>query len=168
MLMGGTLKIADFGLSRTGGLIGTPAYAAPEQAAGQQAGPAADVYALGAVLYEMLTGRPPFSGANAHEVLLAVRGRSPAAPRQLRREVPRDLETVCLKCLEKEPQRRYGSAAELADDLGRFLAGDPIRARPLTPLARALRDLRRRPLLVLAALMGLAALVAGLWLWLRR
>src|SRR5262249_37772639 len=157
-------KIADFGLSRATRLVGTPSYAAPEQVAGEDAGPPADVYALGAVLYEMLTGKPPFTGDEVNEVLRAVRTRSPAAPRQLRYAIPRDLATICLKCLEKQPAHRDDGAKDLADDLGLFLAGDAIRARPP---ARGLRSLLRRPLLALAvaAAVVAAAAVVGLGLW---
>jgi WD40 repeat protein len=179
----GTPKIADFGLAKvlqaspgqeagltqTGMVMGTPSYMAPEQTTGrsQEIGPRVDVYALGAILYECLTGRPPFRGPTTLETLEQVRTQEPVAPRQLNPSVPRDLETVCLKCLRKEPENRYLTARELADDLQRFLAGEPIRARPVGTLERALKWARRQP--GIAALTGLllAAFVTliggGIW-----
>jgi serine/threonine protein kinase len=166
-----TPKVTDFGLAkrlegdsdltRTGAVLGTPAYMAPEQAAGRPAavGPAADVYALGAILYECLTGRPPFRGATALETLEQVRSRDPLPRRALRPGVPRDLETVCLKCLHKAPHRRYGSAADLADDLRRFLDGRPVQARPVGVCERAVKAARRRP--AAAALAGVVVLAAA-------
>jgi eukaryotic-like serine/threonine-protein kinase len=173
----GQPKVADFGLARqpgpaltaTGAVLGTPSYMAPEQAAGEAVGPAADVYALGAVLYEALTGRPPFRAASALETLGQVRTQEPVAPSQLQPATPRDLNTLCLKCLEKEPGRRYPSAGELADDLRRFLQGEPVRARPVGAAERAWRWARRRPAaaaLVLVSGVALAALVGvatSLW-----
>ena len=134
----GTPKITDFGLAKkldeagqtqTGAIMGTPSYMAPEQAGGKsgEIGPAADVYALGAILYECLTGRPPFKAATALDTLMQVVGDEPVPPPQLQPKAPRDLETICLKCLHKEARKRYESAAELADDLRRFLDGEPIR-----------------------------------------
>src|SRR5262249_9256765 len=122
-------KISDFGLAKrldedsgqtqTGRIMGTPSYMAPEQARGltRQIGPATDVYALGTILYETLTGRPPFKGATQHDTLEQVRSQEPLSPRALNPSVPRDLETICLKCLQKEPHKRYGRGNDLADDL---------------------------------------------------
>jgi WD40 repeat protein/tetratricopeptide (TPR) repeat protein/tRNA A-37 threonylcarbamoyl transferase component Bud32 len=165
----GTPKVTDFGLAkqldtgpgltRTGLVLGTPSYMAPEQAVGQnkEAGPATDVYSLGAILYEVLTGRPPFRAATALETLEQVCGQEPVSPRRLQPNLPRDLETICLTCLQKEPTRRYASAAALADDLGRFLAHRPIVARPVGLLGRGIKWTRRRP-----AVVGLLAAVVGL------
>src|SRR5690606_31059443 len=113
-------------------LLGSPPYMAPEQAAGRprDVGPATDVYGLGAVLYEVLTGRPPFRGETPHETTQLVIHTEPVPPRDLRPGLPRDLETIVLACLRKEPGRRYASAAALAEDLRRFLEGRPILARP--------------------------------------
>jgi tetratricopeptide (TPR) repeat protein len=166
----GTPKITDFGLAKqldadagrthSGAVVGTPSYMAPEQAEGKnrEVGPAADVYALGAILYECLTGRPPFRGATVLETLDQVRTWEPVPPSRLQPGVPRDLETVCLKCLRKEPARRYASALDLAEDLRRFLAGEPVRARPTPAWERALKWARRRP----AAAALLAVMVAAL------
>ncbi len=176
----GTPKVADFGLARhfegepaltlSGARIGTPSYMAPEQVIGKAGtiGPAADIYALGALLYEMLTGRPPFRGETAAETERQVIHDEPVSPSRLNTKVPRDLETICLKCLSKEPQRRYASAAALADDLRRFGEGRPIQARPVGWGERSWRWCRRNPtvaaLLVTAlALVGLAS-GGGVWL----
>jgi serine/threonine-protein kinase len=175
-------KIADFGLARrfeggqeltmSGAKIGTPSYMAPEQALGKtrSTGPAIDIYALGAILYEMLTGRPPFHADTALETQRQVITEEPAPPSQLNASVPRDLETICLKCLQKEPERRYASAAALADDLQRFVEGRPIHARPVGWGGRLWRWCRRRP--TAAALAGTALTLAGLALgggfWLER
>src|SRR5215471_18107568 len=141
---------------------------APEQAGegGRPIGPAADVYSLGAILYELLTGRPPFQAATVLETLEQVRSALPIAPARLRPRLPRDLATICLKCLEKEPARRYDSAAELAEDLRRFEAGETIRARPVGAHERLWRWCRREPLvasLAVGLLTGLAGVVTQWW-----
>jgi serine/threonine protein kinase len=170
----GQPKLCDFGVAKLSGgsgvktvsgtLLGTAEYMAPEQAtAGAAVGPPADVYALGAVLYELLTGRPPFRGAAALDTVLMVLSQEPVPPTRLQPRVPRDLETICLKCLQKDPGKRYESAEALADDLRRFLAGDPIRARPLGRAERLWRWCRRNPVptsLLLAVTLGSAG---GMW-----
>ena len=176
----GTPKIADFGLARrlddragltrSGIPLGTPNYMAPEQALGltHSIGPAADVYALGAILYETLTGRPPFRADTTAETLRQVVEQEPTPPSRWNAKVPRDLEVICLKCLRKEPHRRYPSAAALAEDLRRFERGEPITARPTGPLERSARWLGRRRVqvaaLALGTLLGVALVGAGLWL----
>jgi WD40 repeat protein/serine/threonine protein kinase len=157
-------KITDFGLAkrvdpdsswsdenksgqhtRTGAVIGTPSYIAPEQAAGKNrdVGPPADVYAIGAILYELLTGRPPFRGETPLDTVLQVMSDDPVPPSKLRAKLPRDLETICLKCLHKDPRKRYRSAGELAEDLRRYLAGEPITARPVSLRERGIKWMRR-------------------------
>ncbi|MFO0881167.1 MAG: serine/threonine-protein kinase [Gemmataceae bacterium] len=146
--------VADFGLAkqmrkdtgqtRTGALLGTPGYMAPEQAsASRELTPATDVYGLGALLYELLTARPPFRGETAYETLLQVINNEPAPPRLLNARIDRDLETICLKCLQKNPRDRYGSAAEMARDLERYLSGESIQARSLNVLEQIGRSLER-------------------------
>jgi WD40 repeat protein len=172
----GEPHVGDFGLARpleggagltqSGALLGTPGYMAPEQAAGQakRLTTAADVYGLGAVLYECLAGRPPFQAATPLDTLLQVLEREPVPPSRLRPRVPRDLETVCLKCLDKDPTRRYASARDLADDLERFLRGEPIRARPVRAWERAWTWARRRPAAAGLVVAGAVALLASVGL----
>jgi eukaryotic-like serine/threonine-protein kinase len=174
----GTLKIADFGMAKivagrpagatpSGAILGTPGYMAPEQADGHiaETGPATDVYGLGAVLYELLTGRPPFRGSNVPQTLDQVRLQEPVPPSRLQPKLPRDLETICLRCLQKEPAQRYQNAAALADDLKAFLAGEPIRSRRAGRLEQVARWARRRPaeaVLVAATVMAAIGLGVGM------
>ena len=167
----GVPKVSDFGLARrldgdtgltgTGNAVGTSSYMAPEQARGQvdAAAPAADIYSLGAILYEVLTGRPPFKAETAAETVHQLLSQDPVSPSRLNGRVPRDLDTVCLKCLHKLPRLRYASAAALADDLNRFLSGEAVTARPEGRLARLARWIRRRPVLSLAV--AIAVLATG-------
>jgi eukaryotic-like serine/threonine-protein kinase len=173
-------KVTDFGLAKrlqaegltqTGVILGTPEYMAPEQAMGLSPaqGPAVDIYALGAVLYELLTGRPPFKGASPMDTIQQVVTEELVPPSRLQPKTPRDLETICLKCLRKESMHRYISAQALGEDLGRFLDGKPILARPAGPLERLDKWARRKP--ALAALLGTVVLavvllsVAVVFLW---
>lgn len=179
-------KIADFGLARlmhrdsrltqTGDVIGTPSYMAPEQAHGRAGdlGPSVDIYSLGAMLYELLTGRPPFQGVSPMETILLLTTCEPASPSVFQPRLPPDLVTICLKCLQKEPARRYASAADLADDLRRFLSHQPIQARPISGLEKTIRWSRRNPalaaslaMLALVVLAGMAA-ITSLWLYAER
>jgi serine/threonine protein kinase len=165
-------KITDFGLAkrltsrsihtRTGDVIGTPNYMAPEQAAGDPKiiGPAVDIYSLGAILYELLTGRPPFTGVDTVNTLWQVMTAEPIPPRQLQPTIPRDLQIICLKCLEKEPNRRYLTAEGLAADLKRFLNKEPIRARAAGKAERTWRWCRRNPLLTGIILLAFFSLVS--------
>jgi serine/threonine-protein kinase len=175
----GTPKISDFGLARrlesaerltqSGAVLGTPSYMAPEQARGRTRalGPPVDIYALGAILYELLTGRPPFQGETAADTVLQVMSQEPVPPARLNPRVPRDLETICLKCLHKEPPRRYASAAALAEDLRCFLRGEAIAARPEGRLAWLARRVRRRPglsaALAASTLFAVALVGGGVW-----
>ena len=180
----GTPKVTDFGLARrlevgsslthTGAAVGTPSYMAPEQAQGRtgEVGPAADIYALGAVLYELLTGRPPFRAESAAETVHQVITQDPVAPSRLNAKVPRDLETICLKCLHKERLLRYATAAALRDDLRCFLRGEAIAARPEGRLRRLARRIRRRPAraasVAAGTLLALTMMGGSLWLILDR
>lgn len=166
----GVPKVTDFGLAkyldddsdqtRTGAILGTPSYMAPEQAEGRgkDVGPATDVYALGAILYEALTGRPPFHAATSLETLEQVRSQEPVPPSRLQSKVPADLETICLKCLQKDARQRYAGAAAFADDLRRFLAGEPILARPVSEWVTLWRWCVRNPTLATTSAVAAGAL----------
>lgn len=172
LLAGQTPKLTDFGLARnltadgmtaSGAIVGTPNTMSPEQARGEaNVGPPTDIYGLGAVLYESLTGQPPFRGSTSHEVIRQVLDRDPLPPRTLVPGIPRDLETITLKALRKEPTHRYATAADLADDLRRFLAGLPIRARRTPAAIRAWRWARRHPAVAGLTTALLMAIAAGL------
>ncbi len=172
-----TPKVTDFGLAKrleddsgltgSGTILGTPSYMAPEQAEGnsRSVGPPADIHALGAILYEMLTGRPPFLGESVVETMNQVRTMDPVPPTRIQPKTPKDLETVCLKCLQKEMHKRYASAGELADDLRRYLHGEPIAARPVSTLEKGYKWAKRRPaqagLIALSVAMLIASAVGG-------
>jgi tetratricopeptide (TPR) repeat protein len=180
----GTPKITDFGLAKrleeadtgqtgTGAILGTPTYMAPEQAKGKNRliGPPADVYALGAILYDLLTGRPPFKGETVMDTLMMVQNVEPVPPTRLHPGLPRDLETICLRCLQKDPARRYGTALELAEDLDSFLNDRPIKARMVSAAERTWKWAKRRPAaaaLVLVSVVALVVLAAGGWLFAQR
>ncbi len=169
----GEPKITDFGLvkrladdagqTQSGSIVGSPGYMAPEQAEGRnrEVGPLADVYGLGAILYHLLTGRPPFRAASVLDTLQQVRAQEPIPPSQFQPELPRDLETICLKCLQKDPAKRYATAGELAADLRRFGTGEAIRARPVGRVERLWRWSRRNPRV--ATLSGVVALLVVAW-----
>ena len=165
----GQPKVTDFGLAKkteadsnltsTGQILGTPAYMPPEQASGKtDVGPLADVYSIGAILYCLLTGRPPFQAASPMDTLLQVLDREPVAPRVLNKAVPKDLETICLKCLDKRPSKRYVSASGIAQDLQRYVNGEPVLARPTGPIERTWRWCKRNPGL------SISSMVAGVLL----
>lgn len=170
-------KVSDFGLAKqlnsaseltgTGQILGTPSYMPPEQAEGDNAavGALSDVYSLGAILYRTLTGRPPFQSSSPMETILQLLHQDPVSPRQLNSSVPLELETVCLKCLQKDPAKRYSSARELAEDLQRWMQGDPILARPISAVSKAVRWTRKHPAIcgsVLVVIASIAAIVGVL------
>jgi serine/threonine-protein kinase len=175
----GTPKITDFGLAKrldasvgqtpSNAVLGTPSYMAPEQAGGQskRVGPAADVYALGAILYELLTGQPPFRAETPVDTIMQVLAQEPVTPRRLRPKVPDNLETICLKCLRKEPAERYATARDLAADLRRYLNEKPVVARPAPAWGGVLKWVRDNPagaiLIVVVILLFLLSMAQYLW-----
>ncbi len=154
----------DSGLTRTGAVMGTPSFMPPEQALGQtdKIGPTADVYSLGAILYCMMTGRPPFQAASVVDTLKQVVDQQPVSPRSLNQQVPKDLDTICLKCLEKKPEARLQSAQQLSDELGRFLRGEPIQSRPVSRTEHVVRWCARNPVVAGLAAAFLLAVTAGI------
>lgn len=158
---------SDSGLTATGQVLGTPSYMPPEQAAGriEEIGPVSDVYSLGAVLYCLLTGRPPFQSANVVETIRQVLEREPASPRTLNPAIDRDLQTICLKCLEKNPEDRFASAREFAEELQRYLRGEPIRSRPIGPVTRSWRWCKRKPVVAGFGLAIVLAIVTSAAAW---
>jgi len=168
----GLARITDFGLAKkldgstdltmTAQMVGTPNYLSPEQAAGRrgEVSPASDVYSMGALLYELVTGRPPFLADSLQETLLRIRDTEPVSPRALNPALDRDIETICLKCLEKDPRRRYASADALAEDLERCLRGEPIQARPCPPAMRLWKWTCRKPLVAVLTAISILAIVA--------
>jgi len=180
----GEPKVADFGLAkhfgadvdsggryltRAGVVMGTPAYMAPEQAAGDAISYSIDIYALGVILYELLTARVPFQGTSPVETMYLVRDQEPVSPRQLQPKLPRDLETICLKCLQKQVSNRYQTAEELANDLANWREGRPIFARPVGSLERTIRAARRNPaiaaLSIAVVLISVAGISGVIWQW---
>jgi len=161
----------DFGLTVTGQLLGSPNFMPPEQTSGKsgKVGPASDVYGLGAIVYHLLTGRPPFQAETIEDVLRQLHEAEPVAPRLLNPSIPRDLETIYLNCLEKDPAKRYESARDLADELGRFLRDEPIQARPVSAPEKIWRWCRRKPvvasLIILLHVVGAVGLAGILWQW---
>ncbi len=154
----------DFGLTVTGQLLGSPNFMPPEQTSGKsgKVGPASDVYGLGAIVYHLLTGRPPFQAETIEDVLRQLHESDPVAPRLLNPSIPRDLETICLKCLEKDMAKRYANARELADELDRFLRDEPIRAHPINAPEKIWRWFRRKPVLASLITSVIAVSAAGL------
>ena len=154
---------ASLAMASLAGPMGTPSYMAPEQVTGDRSsiGPATDIYGLGALLYHLLTGRPPFSAPSVAETLEQVRHQEPVSPRRLNPSIPRDLETICLKCLQKDPARRYASAEALADDLSRWQEGRSIKVRPVSIPEMAWRACRRRPAVAALAIALLFTLCTG-------
>src|SRR5947209_7851572 len=157
-------KVDEPGNTVPGFILGTPSYMAPEQARGEAASPAVDVYGVGAILYECLTGRPPFNAATPLETLAQVEDDDPVPPRNLQPRLPRDLETICLHCLRKEPEKRYRTVGGLVEDLRRFQAGEPILVRPAGPIERTGKWIRRHSAVTAAGLFVVVSVLAAGWL----